>query len=349
MARAGVDVCLLDRNAFPRDKICGDLLGGEAIAELRVIGIEPGSLPAEVAASVARYRAVSVEGTEQEGALNLSTGPEQGAYVIRRADLDNILRRAALSAGAQWLSPYRCMKIEQNAVGGFTLNGEASGVEARIDSDAVIVAAGASSRFSPALATGDEVFLAGRAYYAEVAISPRISEFYYLDHLPLHYAWVFPLPCGIFNVGIIMSRDRFREQRRRLGLALDKVITSIPDARRALGNAHRVSSFQTTVLRAGLRGNHLTREGLLFVGDAAGVANPFNGEGIGPAMVSGRLAAEAIASAIHHRGASRTNAADNYSTAISARYESAYRSAHSISKAREALIRIVSAHCSGAI
>jgi geranylgeranyl reductase family protein len=340
LARAGLDVCLIDRAAFPRDKVCGDLLGGDALVELAKLAIDPAAQWSGCAATVSAYHAVSRDGHRRDDSLDLGAGHDPCTLVVRRTDFDDTLRRLALDAGARWLGRCHCtgfIRAPPDHLMLRCLDGAAT--ESSIRCKAIIWAVGARAGFAATAGSDfdDRDLVAGRAYYQGFDAAPETSQFYYLDHLPLHYAWIFPLAGGLANAGLIVSLASLRRQRMPLEASFRRVIADVADANRCLGRARQVSPFQTALLQTGLRPSRLVEDGVLFVGDAAGVANPFNGEGIGPAMVSGRLAAETLASAWSGRIPPRHRLMP-YADAILARYGGIYQAAERIFAARRSLV-----------
>ncbi len=339
LSAAGFDVCLIDRSTFPRDKVCGDLLGEEAIAELAKLGLEPEADWYGRFARVSRWRAVGYTGKIREGSLKVNGGQ---LYVIRRTDFDDTLRRRAIAMGARWLSPCRCDHLTRDASGVFILRGVASNkIETQIRADVVIYANGAGSAcdVSSVSEIDERVGVAGRAYYDNVNVA-ETCEFYYLDYLPLRYAWIFPLPGGLANVGVGMSLRALREQHDPLELVLSRVIERVIGAHRSFSKARRVLRFQGAVLKTGLQPGRLIRDGVIYIGDAAGMANPWDGEGIGPALVSARLAAQAICSA-WRQGIFKRDEFRGYEEATRMRYGEVYDRAQRMFTSRKHLCQLL--------
>lgn len=344
LAQAGLDVCLIDRAAFPRDKVCGDLLGADAIVELVKLGIDPAAQWSGRAATVSAYHAVSHDGLRRDDALDLGADLDRRTFVVRRTDFDDTLRRLALDAGARWLSPSHCTGFVREPSDQLVLSCLGSaGAESKISCKAIVWAVGARAGFRSTAAGDfdDRDLVAGRAYYEGFEAAPETSQFYYLDHLPLHYAWIFPLAAGCANAGLIVSLACLRRERTRLEDSFRRVIADVADARRCLGRARQISPFQSALLQTGLRPGRLVADGVLFVGDAAGLADPFNGEGIGPAMVSGRLAAETLALAWRDSIPSRQHLVA-YADAVLARYGGSYQAAERVFAARRSLVQLTS-------
>ncbi len=103
LARGGLDVMLIDRASFPRDKVCGDLLGADALEELAQLGVDPAKEWPGRTRTAKRWREEGPDGEVKEGVENFGAG-RTTVHFVRRSDFDDTLRRLALSAGARWRS-----------------------------------------------------------------------------------------------------------------------------------------------------------------------------------------------------------------------------------------------------
>jgi geranylgeranyl reductase family protein len=348
LATAGVDVLLVDQSDFPRDKVCGDLLGGQSLVELARLGIHPAERWAGRCTVVERWFATSHQGSERGGAFELGLGPgeDELTYMVRRWDLDDGLRRRALQAGARWLSPCRCTERTPVVSGRVTVRATGpSRRELSVSARAVICAWGSvPGCATPAADPADErVLVAGRCYMAGVDLPPRTEEIHYLDHLPVNYLWIFPLPDGMANVGVVLPLKDLRRAGLRLGEHFRRVLAPIAAARPCLAGARVASPFRTTLLRTGFEPGLWCEDAVLYAGDAAGTGDPLNGEGIGPAMVSGRLAAEVLVDALARGGPVRREDLAGYERGLTGRYGDRYAWASEIARRRSELVRLVAA------
>jgi flavin-dependent dehydrogenase len=210
-----------------------------------------------------------------------------------------------------------------------------------IDAQAVICANGASRGFAAKNHNelDDRVLLACRGYFDNVELPHRSYEVYYLDYLPVHYVWVFPLPGGMANVGLIMRVGALRARKERVDLVLDRFVTKQRLEGGSLARARRVSQVRTALLKTALQPGRLCESGLFFVGDAAAMANPLTGEGIGPAMVSARLAVDALVSAWND-GSPRWELSRSYEEAIVLRYGQSFDMANRMFTQRHSLVEL---------
>jgi flavin-dependent dehydrogenase len=204
LARGGARVALVDKAVFPRDKACGDLIGPRGVQVLHDLGIE---LPA------GRVGDMDVVGpTGRRVRLRATAGLTYPGYalVLPRRQLDDLLRRSALAAGAIGLSGRAERPLFASGPGahlaGFALDGgEDDGAE--ICADVVLGADGALSRVAEAAGLVDaRRVLWGFALRAYVAMSPALPEIHFWEPRPMvgypGYGWLFPGVGGAANIGL---------------------------------------------------------------------------------------------------------------------------------------------------
>jgi geranylgeranyl reductase family protein len=305
LASAGLDVLVLEKSHFPREKVCGDGLTPRAVKQLMNMGIplaaEDGWLP---------NKGLRIIGGGFRLELNwpeLSSYPGFGLVRDRRG-FDETLARAAQKAGARLL--------EGVTVTGPVLgdDGRITGVTARpapgeavrtYHARLIVAADGNSSRLSLAmgLAKRDDrpLGVAVRTYYT----SPRHRDDYLESWLELWdsdrllpgYGWIFGMGDGTSNVGLGLLNTSAAFQHTDYRALLKRWLAGMP-AGWGFTEENRTEPIRGAALPMGFnRTPHYTR-GLLLAGDAGGMVNPFNGEGIAYAMESGEIAARVIAQAL---------------------------------------------------
>ncbi len=267
LARAGARVLLADRARFPRDKPCGGGLTGRAAREL----------PVDVTPVVEDVvRTFEVRLGYQKRFERRSEAPL--ALMTRRRRLDAFLVEQAAAAGAVFRDGVTVegltvgpdgasIRVGGSAVHGRVLVG-ADGVNGRIARDAGLAG---GILYGIAL-EGNGPLLAGRAGRATVE----------LGVVPGGYGWVFP-KAGHANYGVggwAAEGPRLRAHLRRLCAE-----HGVDDAELRDVQGRRLPIRRTATARRGP---------VLLVGDAAGLVDPLSGDGIYEALVSARLAAEAI-------------------------------------------------------
>ena len=311
LAGAGLDVALLEKSSFPREKVCGDGLTPRGTRALIDMGIDVSE-----DAGWLHNRGLRVIGGGLRLYLDwpeLTTFPPYG-LVRPRADLDALLALQAVKAGA--------MLHEQTTVTEpvFDRAGRVTGVAATKGPDkqpilyrapVVLSCEGVSGKLARQLGLhrNDKrpMGVAVRRYYN----SPRTHDDYLESWLEIWdgppgddtskllpgYGWIFGMGDGTVNVGLGVLNSSASFQRTDYRAMLTRWLDGTP-ADWGLREANAVGPTRGAGLPMGFnRTPHYTR-GLLLVGDSGGSVNPFNGEGIPYAMESGKFAAEAVVAAL---------------------------------------------------
>jgi geranylgeranyl reductase family protein len=296
LARAGLDVALVDQHAFPRDKVCGDGLIPDAHNALRKLGVLDAVLA--VAQPSSHVGCVGPRGGRVDVPGTLA--------VLPRKQLDDIVCRAAVAAGARMYAPVRFVAPvdEDGAVVGAQLHHGQTTREVRaswlvLASGAVpqaLLAAGMSERHTPS-------GVALRGYVKNDTMAGRIDKLEVVWHRALSpgYGWIFPCRDGVFNVGVGIA-DSHEEHRNgkltkregNLREVFEAFARVYAPARELLAGGEWIAPLKGAPLRCTLEGARYSRAGLLVAGEAAGSTYSFTGEGIGKAYETGTLAAEAI-------------------------------------------------------
>jgi len=296
LARAGVHTVLVDAQAFPRDKVCGDGLIPDAHAALQRLGVHD-----EVMAHAQRARHVACIGP-RGGRIDV---PGRLAVLPRR-QLDDIICRAAQRAGAAFHAPVRFeapLTDGDRVVGARLRIGQAS---RELRAHQVVLATGAVPQALIAASlcqrrTPSAVAL--RGYVHHPAMSDRITELEVVWHRRLSkgYGWIFPCRDGVFNVGVGLIHSHAKQSDGRQTMQdvnLREMFATFCEvyapARDLMRGGTMQGDLKGAPLRCSLDGATLARPGIMVVGEAAGSTYAFSGEGIGKAMETGMLAARAL-------------------------------------------------------
>jgi geranylgeranyl reductase family protein len=337
LASAGVDVLLLEKSGFPRDKICGDGLTPRAVKQLIGMGFdldEPGWQ---------RNKGLRIVGAGHRLELpwpELTSFPPYG-MVRTRMDLDEILARHAEKAGARLM--------ERTAVTGPVLDertGRVVGVRAKPVDDRgrrigdeetysapiVIACDGVSARIAVSLGLerreNRPMGVAVRAYYT----TPRHDDPWMESWLELWdgtpgesnllpgYGWIFGVGDGTANVGLGILNTSKAFQHVDYKDVLTRWLANTPEEW-GFRDENRVGKIGSAALPMGFnRKPHYTR-GVLLVGDSGGMVNPFNGEGIDYALESGQTAAHTVLQALARpEGPGRERVLGSYAAALDSAY-----------------------------
>ena len=292
LTRAGRSVVLIDKARFPRDKICGDGLTVGALRLLERLGLDPVTVPSWRPAADVVVRSPA----GHEATFRLPSGAGTYAVVARRKELDAALLDRARAEGAKVHDGHAVVGAVERA-DRVELDVEGLGiVQARY-------AIGADGMWSPLrklLGVSTDGYRgewhAFRQYFAHVGplAASRLSVWFEPDLLP-GYAWSFPLADGHANVGFGIQRDGDNLARIRGMKELWPALLQRPHIRAALGpGAVPESPHRSWPIPARVAAVRLTTGRTLFVGDAAAATDALTGEGIGQALLTGVLSAEAI-------------------------------------------------------
>jgi flavin-dependent dehydrogenase len=279
---------LVDKASFPRDKACGDLVGPRGAQILADLGIEiTGTRVGDMDVIGPTGRHVRLQ------AVSGLTYPGFG-FALPRRQFDVSLRTVALDAGAEGITD-RAEEPRFDARGdlaGFRL---ASG--GAVDADVIIGADGALSRVGQvARLVDDRRALWGFAIRAYVDASPSLPQILFWEPSRWMgypgYGWLFPGVDGRANVGLGVGLRGDRRAGSRAASDLDSFVADRLASLR-LAPRGRLGGW----LKMGMVGTTPASGRTLLVGDAAGLVNSLQGEGIAQAMGSGRSAAEAVLAA----------------------------------------------------
>ncbi|MFB0535507.1 MAG: NAD(P)/FAD-dependent oxidoreductase [Anaerolineae bacterium] len=323
LAGAGIDVLLVDREVFPRQKVCGDGLASRALVVLERMGLgdwlKGFPEPEVMLFSSPNGEAVRIRPDRRDG-FCYGRG-------IPRLRLDEAIVERAVMAGAPLLDGTKVTSLEQQK-GGLYLRGERNGQIVRLDTRLVIAADGGQASFTRRLGLIHQPpdLVAVRAYF-EGDVGPQNRPEIHLEQAIMPgYNWIFPLGGGRANVGTGTLVSTVKEGSLSLAKMMRQFATSNPYARERLRLAEMVSPVQGHPLRTDLRGTRAYDQRVLVAGEAAGLVNPLSGEGIAYALESGEMAATHARRALESGDFSEA-ALSAYSRALHRRYGADHQAA----------------------
>jgi menaquinone-9 beta-reductase len=308
LATAGLDVLVLEKSHFPREKVCGDGLAPRAVKALTGMGVPLGQSDGWV-----RSKGLRIIGGGGRIELNWPELSSFPGYSLTRSrlDFDQLLARHAEKAGARVLEgvnvtgPLRDDRTGRviGVTAQQTENGEK--LERNARARVVVAADGNSSRLSVALGLRKRddrpLGVAVRSYYT----SPRHDDDYLEAWLDLWdgekllpgYGWIFGMGDGTSNVGLglLNTSEAFGNIDYRV--LLRRWLAGMP-AEWGLTEDNRTQPVRGAALPMGFNRTPHYTDGVLLAGDSGGMVNPFNGEGIGYALEAGEIAARTIVQAL---------------------------------------------------
>jgi geranylgeranyl reductase family protein len=295
--RMGLTTLLLDKARFPRDKICGDALGGKAVAVLRDLGLLdqvrdlPGTEVRHIVFGSPKHIEIDIDLTRATR-REFVTG-----FVIRRKIFDNFLFQHARAAATECLEEFTVddLVVEDGVVKGVRGNRKGESETREYRGRIVIAADGYRSTVAQKLGLyhidQDHWIFALRQYVSNVADLRDQIELHYVENVIPGYFWIFPLENGQANIGIGMVMSKMKAKKINLVDELSKVIRS-PHFATRFTEAQPMEDPIGWHLPVGSVHRRCHGPGFMILGDAAGLIDPFTGEGISNAMHSARRAIE---------------------------------------------------------
>ncbi len=296
LARRGLDVVLLDKADFPRDKTCGDGLTPRAVSVLRDMGLLDHLL--QVGHRTPRLEIVAPMGHSVDSDIPHVGGWPEFTLVVPRLILDDLLLQRAVGAGALFQGGTRVLQVATRP-DGVTIRGARKDGPVEVRARVAVVATGAS----PTLLTDmgilkhkPAMMIASRAYFEDVR---GLKDAVYLtfEGIPLPgYGWVFPTSETSANIGAGLVRKSWTSRwRKETSSQVFQKFIATPTIKAMLDGARQVGPIKGYPLRMDFARSPTYGRRALLVGEAAGLVNPLTGEGIDYALESGRLAAEHLA------------------------------------------------------
>lgn len=327
LARHGVDVLLADQHDFPRDKTCGDGLIPDAHAALRRLGVHDEVM--DLAQRVADVRCVAPSGRHVDVPGTLAVLPRReldhllvraaqraGARLLTPWRFEAPLRAADGRVEGARLRAFGAAAADDGpagAAGGAAATAnppQAARAAREVRARHVVLATGATPQALVAAGLCERrapSAMGLRGYIRHGGLEPALHglrgrlEVFWHRRLKPGYGWIFPCPGGVYNIGVgLIDSHRARPDGR--AAALQRNLREVFDdftrlhapARALVEGGTWVGELKGAPLRSSLQGARCAAPGILVTGEAAGSTYSFTGEGIGKAMETGLLAAEAL-------------------------------------------------------
>lgn len=310
LGKKKVNTLLIDKDRFPRDKICGDAISGS----LRIHN------ELKLTDEIKKKQHAEIHGVvfSSPNGKQVRIDFTRTGYTCMRKIYDYILVKKA--------------KAEKtvNIVEGFEVkdiifeNSRVVGVSGiyrkkKVDIHAKIVVGADGAHSVVAKKTGcfdpdpKHTILAVRAYYKGVKLSKDAIELHFVDDVIPGYFWIFPVGNEISNVGIGMVQEYIKKRKKNLKYLMLNIIKENKEFKNRFKKAKMVTgTFAGWTLPVGSKRRKAHGNGFVLLGDAAGLIDPFTGEGISNAMYSSSIAAKWIFKALKN---------DDYSADMLKNYE----------------------------
>lgn len=301
LAKDGIPCTVVDKATFPRDKVCGDAVSGKAIAWLN--RIDPRIIPpfqrSEFQLGSWGVTFVAPNGKDLRVPFKSDyknhPGPAPG-FISKRFDFDNYLVDQMTRFPEIDFRPNHSINHWERSGEHWILHGSVNNDD--LHPRLVIVANGAQSAFSRregGHSKDPKHFCGGiRSYWSGVKdMDPDgFIELHFMKEFLPGYFWIFPLPGARANIGVGMRSDRIAHKKVDLKQAMLKLIKNNPALKERFKDAEMEDKPKGWGLPLGSKQRPLSGSGFMLVGDATSLIDPFTGEGIGNAVVTGYQAAK---------------------------------------------------------
>lgn len=317
LSKYGIPHIVIDKDLFPRDKVCGDACSGKTALVIRraneswlneILGDEQKFTPSWGITFVApNGKSLDIPFTTKRTKETKAPG-----FTVPRLVFDHFLFEKMQSPHCTVFQDATVADIS-SANSKVTVQMTCAGMEYTITAPVIVGADGDKSMVRKKYLdehTAPKTSAVGlRAYYEGVTDMhhDNFIELHFMKEMLPGYLWIFPLPNGMANVGVGILSERVREKKINLREQMLDAIKNNPKIAHRFTNARLVGKIQGWGLPLAMERQPLSGDNFLLTGDAACLIDPFSGEGIGNALYSGMLAADAI------RQAKEQN---NYSTAF---------------------------------
>lgn len=311
LSKAGIPHVLIEKEIFPRDKVCGDACSGKTAYVLRKANPEwlqeifqqPESfMPSQgIIFTAPNGKSISVP----FGQNNIPGEPAPG-FTSPRLVLDHYLFQ---KADPRYATIFQGATVKQirKAADSVTISFEQEGKHYEVKADICIGADGDKGISRKNLLSTEtspkSVSVGLRAYYQGVTglNADNYIELIFLKDLLPGYFWIFPMPGGLANVGVGILSEIVRKRKINLRELMLRIITDTPGIKERFANATLTGKIQGWGLPMGKEKLPVSGDRFMVTGDAASLIDPFSGEGIGNALYSGMLAADAATAALREK------------------------------------------------
>ena len=335
LAMEGKKVLLIEKEIWPRDKICGDAVGGKSLSHVKDLGVKTDIESTE------HFRVTGILFSSPKGHQVRVALPEEdvqkleAGYALPRQQFDHLLfdrvqQLVRNNGGAVVQGGEVTAVLYDDGTGGEDPGVHSKsarkvrGVQLRIGgrkgevmnmyAPDVVGAAGyrcpvaksmIEDTFGETMVDRDHYCGGYREYWQNVkgcGDSVGDIEIHFIDTVVPGYFWLFPVSQGVVNVGIGMVVSLLDQQKKKLKALQTDVINNHPVFKERFAEATMIEGsgrgwqlpFGSPRKKAPMQPRRSAAGGIWLVGDAASLVDPFSGEGVGNALVSGKMVCEHI-------------------------------------------------------
>ena len=335
LAMAGKSVLLLEKGVWPRDKICGDAVGGKSLSHVKALGVK------ETLESSPHFRVTGIKFSSPKGNTVRVALPEEdvqrleAGYALPRIQFDHLLfdrcqqlvrenggmvvqdcavKDVLFDDGDDGDDPGLGTGNQRHAKGVVVTIGGRKGEQRTYFSREIVGAAGyqcpvakavVKESFSEEMVDNTHYCGGYREYWRNVeGCSGGVGdiEIHFVDSIVPGYFWIFPVSDDVVNVGVGMVINLLKKEKKKLKALQKDVIENHPLFKQRFANSEMIEGsgkgwqlpFGSPRKKEKNQPRRASMNGIRLVGDSASLVDPFSGEGVGNALVTGELAANHI-------------------------------------------------------
>ena len=335
LAMAGKSVLLLEKGVWPRDKICGDAVGGKSLSHVKALGVK------ETLERRPHFRVTGIKFSSPKGNTVRVALPEEdvqrleAGYALPRIQFDHLLfdrcqqlvrenggmvvqdcavKDVLFDDGGDGDDPGLGTGNQRHAKGVVVTIGGRKGEQRTYFSREIVGAAGyqcpvakavVKESFSEEMVDNTHYCGGYREYWRNVeGCSGGVGdiEIHFVDSIVPGYFWIFPVSEDVVNVGVGMVINLLKKEKKKLKALQKDVIENHPLFKQRFANSEMIEGsgkgwqlpFGSPRKKEKNQPRRASMNGIRLVGDSASLVDPFSGEGVGNALVTGELAANHI-------------------------------------------------------
>lgn len=327
LAQANVNVLLVDQATFPRDKPCGDAISCRSLEVLARMGLTEWVAGNDFA-EPQELLFTSPDGTAVRDRPDPCDGLSSYGYIIPRLTLDAALVERAVAMGARLQDGVRIVGMERLSAHCVRLTGFMAGRSVAFNAPLVIAADGGRVSFTQRLGLVHRPpeAVAVRGYVECDDGAPKLLGIHWERSVAPGYGWIFPAGHGRVNAGIGTYSATVRQHSLNLCELLRRFLSRNLHVRARLRHARLLGPVRGCPLRTDADRVTPLADNVLVAGEAAGLVNPLSGEGIGPSLECGELAAAHACRALEN-GDFSARGLTTYGRAFHQKFDAFHRSA----------------------
>jgi menaquinone-9 beta-reductase len=326
LSKYGIPHIVIEKDTFPRDKVCGDACSGKTALVIsranpdwldEILADEKSFLPSWGITFVApNGKALDIPFTTKRTSETKAPG-----FTVPRLTFDNFLFNKMPSEYCTIFQNATVTDIDRSG-NKVTIIMKHNGIAYSITAPVIIGADGdkgiVRKKFIDDNVVQKTSAVGLRAYYKGVSgmHNENFIELHFLKEMLPGYLWIFPLPGGMANVGVGILSERIREKKINLREQMLYAIQNNPKIAPRFAHAQLVDKIQGWGLPLAMHRQPLSGDNYMLTGDAACLIDPFSGEGIGNALYSGMLAAAATKLAVEQNNYSANFFKETYDEVV---------------------------------